>query len=89
MNIANNSKSKTELLYIKQVLKTEIDEDFARLMYQTIERLVSYDTPFERKGAYCATKVLCNFGPDTVPISVIFWNMRLFGVIPVFQNSCC
>lgn len=89
MNIANNSKSKTGLLYIEQVLETEIDEDLARSVYQTIERLVSNDTLFERKGAYCDTKALCNFGSDTAPISVIFWNMRLFGMISVFQNSCC
>ena len=50
--MANNSKSKLEFLYIKQILETETDEDHSLSMSQIVERLDSYDIFVERKGVY-------------------------------------
>lgn len=60
----NNSKSKLKLLYIKQILETETDEDHGLSMSQIIELLDSYDIPAERKGVYRDIKTLRDFGLD-------------------------
>lgn len=58
----NNSKSKLKLLYIKQILEDETDDEHGISMTRIIERLNEFDIPAERKGVYRDIQTLRDFG---------------------------
>ena len=62
--MANNSKSKLKLLYLKRILEEETDEGHGLSMTQLIERLHDYEIPAERKGVYRDLETLREFGLD-------------------------
>ncbi len=60
--MANNSKSKLKLLYLKRILEEETDEEHGLTMTQLIDRLHAYEIPAERKGVYRDIETLRDFG---------------------------
>lgn len=62
--MANNSKSKLKLLYLKRILEEETDESHGLSMTQLIDRLHAYEIPAERKGVYRDLETLKEFGLD-------------------------
>lgn len=62
--MANNSKSKLKLLYLKRILEEETDESHGLSMTQLIDRLHAYEIPAERKGVYRDLETLREFGID-------------------------
>lgn len=60
--MANNSKSKLKLLYLKRILEEETDEEHGLTMAQLIDRLHTYEIPAERKGVYRDIETLRDFG---------------------------
>lgn len=62
--MANNGKSKLKLLYIRQILEDETDEEHGISMSQLISRLEEHDIPAERKGVYRDIQTLREFGID-------------------------
>ena len=62
--MANNSKSKLKLLYLKRILEEETDERHGLSMTQLIDRLHDYEIPAERKGVYRDLETLKEFGLD-------------------------
>lgn len=62
--LANNSKSKLKLLYLKQILEEETDAEHGLSMTQLLQRLHDYDIPAERKGVYRDLETLKEFGCD-------------------------
>lgn len=62
--MANNSKSKLKLLYLKRIPEEETDENHVLSMTQLIDRLHAYEIPAERKGVYHDLETLKEFGLD-------------------------
>lgn len=62
--MANNGKSKLKLLYIRQILEDETDEEHGITMSQLISRLEEHGIPAERKGVYRDIQTLREFGMD-------------------------
>lgn len=60
--MANNSKSKLKLLYLKLILEEETDADHGLTMTDLLERLHELDIPAERKGIYRDLQTLREFG---------------------------
>lgn len=60
----NNSKSKLKMLYVKQILENETDEEHGLSMTQLLNRLHDLDIPAERKGVYRDIQTLRDFGVD-------------------------
>lgn len=62
--MANNSKSKLKLLYLKRILEEETDESRRLSMTQLVDRLHAYEIPAERKGVYRGLETFKEFGFD-------------------------
>lgn len=62
--MANNSKLKLKLLYLKRILEEETDEDHGLSMMQLIDKLHVYEISAERKGVYRDLETLREFGLD-------------------------
>lgn len=62
--MANNSKSKLKLLYLKRILEEETDAECGLSMTQIVDRLHEYEIPAERKGVYRDIETLREFGVD-------------------------
>ncbi len=60
--MANHSKAKLKLLYIRQILEEETDAEHGLTMSQLLERLDSFGIPAERKGVYRDLQTLRDFG---------------------------